>query len=977
MLWTLLLSIVDATCVVQQGFYIPTLSTLNSDCSERLPCPPGSYCRNNQVQSCPPGVYGNKSELSTPHCSGLCPSGHYCPRGTIIPLPCGSPEVYCPLGSVTTIPVPAGYYSLGVDVTQRESIALCEPGFYCDLGTMSPCPSGTFGATPGLMTPTCSDICPAGSYCPEGSEMPTPCPSGTFGSTTGLAISTCSGLCPNAYYCPPGTINPIVCPDDSICPSGSSTSQIVDPGMYRAITIDPLNNVHGDLPIRTLLHKRSCFGKCPAGSFCPLGTITPTPCNDPSNYCPINTYTLLPVGVGNYSIPENSQYLSSQKACEPGYYCTGGIRTLCPPGTFGNDFGLSSASCSGLCAPGYFCPAGSKISTAHECGDPGVFCPQGSSQPQKISKGNCGQGLSSTTQSSQSIAPAGSFAFEGQCYLCPGGTCGSEVGLISPSCSGICAAGYFCPPGSISPQQNHCGLGFYCPSASAQPTHVTQGYYTYITTTDSCGPGQYRSPSTSLASNLLTSWSAIQVNYGDALFPFGACVPCPLGTFKPGSGDSAALCQPCPMYTSTSSSDRTTCNCFRLPGGISYDNTAQTLHFDGSTCSAIPLTQLVSSLIPANTSYTKYQQMPCEPGFYCVQGGKFPCPAGSYGPNWFETRPLCAGLCQAGYYCPVGSPHNAMISCGAPFLYCPAGSPYPDSVGTGYYSVSSILGLNSDPTLRDIQMPCEPGYFCRYGLKYPCPGGRYGSAVQETSSLCTGLCRRGYYCPPGSTSPTQIPCGSSSVVCRAGSAYPIAVSSGYYSGGDTLLTEARNRDSTRWYQKPCPLGSYCVNGIQYLCPGGTFGGIQALSTKLCSGLCAPGYYCPPGSFSAQQFACGASNVYCPAGSSLPIPVKVGYYTIGNINSTRVDQRSCEIGSFCSRGIIYECPSGTYGDSPGLTDETCSGWCSAGYYCPPGTTLPTSLPCNETSYSIAGQGQCTACPVARSPLPCQNSRACCQ
>lgn len=43
-----------------------------------------------------------------------------------------------------------------------------------------------------------------------------------------------------------------------------------------------------------------------------------------------------------------------QVECEPGHYCTGGVRVPCPPGYFGSSSGLKTPSCSGPCAAGAF-----------------------------------------------------------------------------------------------------------------------------------------------------------------------------------------------------------------------------------------------------------------------------------------------------------------------------------------------------------------------------------------------------------------------------------------------------------------------------------------------------------------------------------------------------------------------------------------------------------------------------------------------
>ena len=58
--------------------------------------------------------------------------------------------------------------------------------------------------------------------------------------------------------------------------------------------------------------------------------------------------------------------------------------------------------------------------------------------------------------------------------------------------------------------------------------------------------------------------------------------------------------------------------------------------------------------------------------------------------------------------------------------------------------------------------------------------------------------------------------------------------------------------------------------------------ITSIYTTLCTG-----YYCPPASISSKQFPCGATGVYCPEGSDVPITVDDGYYTVGGITQCTV------------------------------------------------------------------------------------------
>ena len=61
---------------------------------------------------------------------------------------------------------------------------------------------------------------------------------------------------------------------------------------------------------------------------------------------------------------------------------------------------------------------------------------------------------------------------------CAAGLYGSTYGLSTPRCSGPCAAGYFCPEGSVVPDPVPCGgADRYCPAGSAAPLPVDSGYY--------------------------------------------------------------------------------------------------------------------------------------------------------------------------------------------------------------------------------------------------------------------------------------------------------------------------------------------------------------------------------------------------------------------------------------------------------------------------------------------------------------------
>ena len=93
---------------------------------------------------------------------------------------------------------------------------ICTVGNYCPIGTASPipCPAGTYSNTSGNTNITDCRLCLAGSYCPSPS----------------IVISY---TCVAGYYCPEGTKDYLTngCEAGYYCPEGVS-SQIVSFLMY-------------------------------------------------------------------------------------------------------------------------------------------------------------------------------------------------------------------------------------------------------------------------------------------------------------------------------------------------------------------------------------------------------------------------------------------------------------------------------------------------------------------------------------------------------------------------------------------------------------------------------------------------------------------------------------------------------------------------------------------------------------------------
>ena len=75
----------------------------------------------------------------------------------------------------------------GLTYPKRE----CSAGYFCISGAESQTP--TQGAN--------ADVCPTGSYCPQGTADPAPCPQGTFNPTLQLHAENQCSNCTAGNYC--------------------------------------------------------------------------------------------------------------------------------------------------------------------------------------------------------------------------------------------------------------------------------------------------------------------------------------------------------------------------------------------------------------------------------------------------------------------------------------------------------------------------------------------------------------------------------------------------------------------------------------------------------------------------------------------------------------------------------------------------------------------------------------------------------
>ena len=218
---------------------------------------------------------------------------------------------------------------------------------------------------------------------------------------------------------------------------------------------------------------------------------------------------------------------------------------------------------------------------------------------------------------------------------------------------------------------------------------------------------------------------------------------------------------------------------------------------------------------------------------------------------------------------------------------------------------------------------CPIGRYISGSNCVDCPAGRYGNEVDMTSSECSGPCAQGYYCPQGSTTPTN-----PNFKCPPGT----------YGGTTGLQSSACSG--------PCPPGYFCLEGTvtpSNLCPTGRFGG-EGERNNQCRGPCQAGYYCERGATEKAEHECGGVDKFCPEGSGEPQDVLPGYYTTGNTVKTRSGQAECDAGFYCVGGQRTACPAGRYQSTTGSVTQTCEGPCQAGFFCLGGASSPTQSDC---------------------------------
>jgi len=507
---------VRQACVVDESFAADAGATSCSGCTT---CSPGQYitspCNATRDRVCTSCEGGRFSNGTNSHDCFECHEGYFCPAASVEGIPCGQASLFCAAGSAVPTSVQRGYYSapLAVPGDFRTSQLPCEAGYQCIAGERVACGNDTFSAQNASSSCTDCSVCAPGKFVEE----------------------ECSAVF------------------DRVC-------EDCEPGTFS----DAQNSGHCQ--------------PCPAGFFCNRGSAEPVACGGASLYCPANSSSPLSVSAGSYGIGGNTSITQTEQVlCEPGFYCSGGVRFPCDPGTFSNDTGSLSCAVCGTCQPGRFvvencsslqtgtcenCPSGTysdeidgiDCKTCPEgffcpeaspgplsCGGLSLYCPPGSSEPQNVRTAyyTTPTFASSRTRTGQQPCEQGFQCIGGQREECPEGTFSSVEQTSCDDCT-LCPPGRFtvanctrvtdttcedCAEGTFQDESGKsecktCPVGQFCLAAAAQPTD--------------CEPGKF------------------QREKGKS-----SCTVCGPDTFADGLG--VATCSDCPAYSTTRGQNGTFC----------------------------------------------------------------------------------------------------------------------------------------------------------------------------------------------------------------------------------------------------------------------------------------------------------------------------------------------------------------------------------------------------------------------------------
>jgi hypothetical protein len=426
------------------------------------------------------------------------------------------------------------------------------------------------------------------------------------------------------------------------------------------------------------------------------------------------------------------------------------------------------------------------------------------------------------------------------CTLCPAGRFGVSFGLTAAACSGVCPAGFFCSPGSVSPTANPCIPGTYCPAGSTAPMPCANGTY-----------------------NLVAGQSAIS-----------ACFWCPAGSYCAAGASSLTVC-PVMSFCPANSTLPLPCPFNTDFTGLSVCCGSATSSCGGGCTTRPNIRGPATQTQPASL----YQSAGSAPGWWLVG----------------TVNGLQVGLKSDTVPMPVAAPSNntttmlvaASGTC-SPTMVCI----YYDCVDTGT-SVAFLpvnnLKLTANPTVSVIDgnmaafFPGNASYIS-VPLGWQAVLTAKNGAQTTVSSLSATAAFS--FCSLAGFDDQVVMIEVSSLYARLNAS--VAYATVPYSAGNGALTGTIVLVNGAWVfiVLNSTLGYACsTDGVNWVyCPqyAGQYDNAFVQTAKYPMGIaasqwcttCAPGSYCPIRS--TGPVVC-PSGFYCPAGSAIPVVCPIGSY----------------------------------------------------------------------------------------------------
>jgi len=420
-------------------------------------------------------------------------------------------------------PCPAGKTGIVERATSEATGCMdCPSGFAC------PAKDGNFELHP----------CPRGGYCEGAVGVMTSCPPGYYNDLLyGQSIGDCK-LCLAGRQCPGGGVDSgPVCSEGYYCPRGTT------PGAYPCP-----KGTYGGLQ-KGLKDVSECL-ICPAGHYCGVATVTPTPA--PAGYYQPNQGTgdveALYVCPPRFHCPNQGMVNYKGFHCTPGYYCpaasTKANQEPCPAGTYSDRFDLHDPLDCTICPRGFRCAPGatSKNSLITDC-PVNHYCPEGAHATGDFAETPCPAGYKSAING-KSLEDCVKCSYGKYC-LAGQGEVDCPVGHYCPLATES-ATQFPCPQGHYNAALGKidlldclpCGVGNYCPAAAAAQTPCAAGTHNSVSNTEgsctSCPAGSYCA-----STGMISAVACPAGSYSEA----GAveCIDCLLGHFCPNLGTTKTL----------------------------------------------------------------------------------------------------------------------------------------------------------------------------------------------------------------------------------------------------------------------------------------------------------------------------------------------------------------------------------------------------------------------------------------------------